>query len=117
LYASAKIIKGTSHEHYVFPWQGGKGTIDPSKPMAGWRSAWRTILKVAGVSARFHDLRHTAVTTMAEAGLPDLTIMAQVGHVSPQMMKHYSHIRRQALNHAAAALQPNYQRQFAEVVN
>jgi len=30
---------------------------------------------------------------MAEAGLPDLTIMAQVGHVSPQMMKHYSHIR------------------------
>jgi len=45
---------------------------------------------------------------MAEAGLPDLTIMAHIGHVSPQMMKHYSHIRRQALNQAAAALQPNY---------
>jgi hypothetical protein len=45
---------------------------------------------------------------MAEAGLPDLTIMAQVGHVSSEMMKHYSHIRRQALNQAAAALQPNY---------
>lgn len=108
LYASAKIINGTNPEHFVFPWQGGKGTIDPTRSMAGWRSAWRTILKQAGVKARFHDLRHSAVTIMAEAGLPDLTIMAQVGHVSPQMMKHYSHIRRQALNQAAAALQPNY---------
>lgn len=46
---------------------------------------------------------------MAEKGLPDLTIMAQVGHVSPAMMKTYSHIRRQALNQAAAALEPNFQ--------
>jgi integrase len=87
--------------------------------MAGWRTAWRSILKEAGIKARFHDLRHTAVTTMAEAGLPDLTIMAQVGHVSPAMVKHYSHIRRQALNQAAAALEPNYSTstQAAELVN
>ena len=45
---------------------------------------------------------------MTEAGLPDLTIMAQVGHVSPAMMNHYSHIRRQALNQAAVTLEPNY---------
>jgi hypothetical protein len=50
----------------------------------------------------------TAVTTMGEKGLPDLTIMAQVGHVAPQMLKHYSHIRRQALNVAAAALEPSF---------
>jgi len=61
-----------------------------------------------GIKARFHDLRHTAVTMMAEKGLPDLTIMAQFGHVSPAMMKTYSHIRRQALNQAAAALEPNF---------
>jgi integrase len=78
LYQAAMLINGTSPEHYVFPWQGGKGKIDPTRPMAGWRTAWRTILKQADVKARFHDLRHTAVTTMAEAGLPDLTIMAQV---------------------------------------
>ena len=70
----------------------------------------------------FHDLRHTAVTTMAEKGLPDLTIMAQVGHVAPQMLKHYSHIRRQALNTAAAALEPAFvraqtQHVGAELVN
>lgn len=45
---------------------------------------------------------------MAEAGLPDQTIMAQVGHISPEMIKHYSHIRRQALNVAAAALEPSF---------
>jgi integrase len=73
----------------------------------------------AGIKARFHDLRQTAVTTMAEAGLPDLTIMAQVGHVSADMMKTYSHIRRQALNQAAAALQPKFtaNSQTAELVN
>src|SRR5207245_2122770 len=54
----------------------------------------------------FHDGRHTAITTLAEKGLPDWVIQAQVGHVAPAMMKTYSHIRRQALNQAAAALEP-----------
>lgn len=60
------------------------------------------------LTVRFHDLRHTAITVMAEAGLPDQTIMAQVGHISPEMIKHYSHIRRQALNAAAAVLEPSF---------
>jgi hypothetical protein len=55
---------------------------------------------------RFHDGRHTAITTLAEKGLPDWVIQAQVGHVAPAMMKTYSHIRRQALNQAADALEP-----------
>ena len=66
-------------------WENGALTLEASigSTKAGWRAAWRTILKQQAVKARFHDLRHIAVTTMAEAGLPDLTIMAQVGHVSP----------------------------------
>ena len=55
---------------------------------------------------RFHDGRHTAITTLAEKGLSAWVIQAQVGHVDPQMMKTYSHIRRRALNEAAAALEP-----------
>lgn len=118
LHEAAKAIGNADLEHYVFPWQGGTGKIDPTRPTAGWRSAWRSILKEAGIKARFHDLRHTAVTTMAEKGLPDLTIMAQVGHVSPAMMKTYSHIRRQALNQAAAALEPDFPKSAqAELVN
>ena len=56
---------------------------------------------------RFHDGRHTAITTLAEKGLPDWVIQAQVGHVAPEMMKTYSHTRREALNQAAAALEPS----------
>ena len=68
----------------------------------------------------FHDLGHTAITVMAENGVPDQTIMAQVGHILPEMVKHYSHIRRQALNVAAAALEPAFfkpQISPAELVN
>jgi hypothetical protein len=56
---------------------------------------------------------------MAEKGLPDLTIMAQVSHVSPSMMKTYSDIRRRALNQAAAALELNSPKSapVAELVN
>jgi len=76
--------------------------------MTSWRTAWRSIRATAGLpDIRFHDGRHTAITTLAEKGLPDWVIQAQVGHVDPQMMKTYSHIRRKALNEAAAALEPN----------
>jgi len=118
----SKAVKAgfAAPDHYVFPSHKGGRKIDATTPMRGWRSAWRSIRFKAARNdddeviypnldgVRFHDLRHTAVTTMAEAGLPDATIMAQVGHVSPDMMKHYSHIRRQALNHAAAALEPTF---------
>ena len=64
------------------------------------------MFNVPGV--RFHDGRHTALTRLAEAGQPDWVIQAQMGHVSPAMMKTYSHIRRQALNTAAAMLEPTF---------
>jgi len=50
---------------------------------------------------RFHDLRHQAITELAEKGCSDQTIMSIAGHVSQEMLNHYSHIRiiakRQAL--------------------
>jgi integrase len=119
LRAKARIIDIAQPDHFLFPSQA-KGKIDATRPAKGWRSAWRTIRRKAArneqgeiiypnlETVRFHDLRHTAVTVMAEKGLPDQTIMAQVGHISPDMMRTYSHIRRQALNAAAAALEPKF---------
>jgi integrase len=93
--------------HFVFPWHGRNKRHDPTRPMTSWRTAWRSVRKAAGLPhVRFHDGRHTAITTLAEKGLPDWVIQAQVGHVAPEMMKTYSHIRRQALNQAADALEP-----------
>jgi len=118
LHSKASLIGGVDPEHFAFPWHGREQKIDPARPITSWRSAWRSILRKAARNdegeviypglqgVRFHDGRHTAVTTLAEKGLPDWVIQAQVGHVAPQMMKTYSHVRRQALDHAAAALEP-----------
>ena len=122
LRVKARLINATEPDHFVFPWHGREQKIDPTRAITSWRSAWRSIRHKASMNdegqviypglqtIRFHDLRHTAVTTMAEKGLPEQTIMAQVGHVSPQMLKTYSHIRRQALNLAAAAIEPSFMR-------
>jgi hypothetical protein len=47
-----------------------------------------------------------AQVRLAEAGQPDWVIQAQLGHVSPMMIKTYSRVRRKALDAAAAALEP-----------
>lgn len=107
LFEQATVLKATEPEHYLFPWHGKEQLIDPTKPITSWRSAWRSILKASNLQGvRFHDGRHTVVTTLAEKGVADWVIQAQVGHVDPQMMKTYSHIRRKALDEAAAALEP-----------
>lgn len=115
LRTNAALLSAVNPEHYVFPWHGREQKIDPTKPITSWRSAWRSIRKAAGLSdVRFHDLRHSAITTLAEKGTPDWIIMAQVGHVSPAMLKTYSHIRRQALNQAAASLEPSFRTKQSE---
>lgn len=109
LCAHAALISATNPEYFIFPWHGRNQKIDPTKPITSWRTAWRSVRKAAGLQdLRFHDGRHTAITILAEKGIPDWVIQAQVGHVGPKMMKTYSHIRRQALNEAAAALEPKH---------
>jgi hypothetical protein len=53
---------------------------------------------------RFHDLRHYAVTELAESLASDQTIMAIEGHVSPRMLAHYSHVRLDAKRQALDAI-------------
>jgi len=53
---------------------------------------------------RFHDLRHHAITELAESQASDQTIMAIAGHVSQEMLQHYSHVRLEAKRRAVEAL-------------
>jgi integrase len=77
--------------------------------MTKYARQWNEIRKEAGLEGFwFYDGRHTAFTQMQEAGLPDANICAQVGHISAQVAKRYSHIRRQELNRAAAAREPKF---------
>jgi len=107
LHTRAKELGFTDPEHFLFVWHGRNKNLDPSRPMSSWRTAWRSLRQAAGLThVRFHDGRHTALTRLAEKGVPDWVIRAQFGHVSPAMMAIYSHVRRKALNEAAAALEP-----------
>src|SRR5215469_7839286 len=56
------------------------GKIDPTRPQKSWRSAWRSLRKAAGLQhLRFHDLRHHAITELAESQASDQTVMAIAG--------------------------------------
>src|SRR6266705_4203916 len=97
---------GVSADWFVFPHAEGNIKPDPTRPMSGWRSAWRKIRDAAGLRGlRFHDLRHQAITELAESGLSDQTIMSIAGHVSRQMLDHYSHIRTDAKRQAVKCLE------------
>jgi integrase len=62
--------------------------FDPTRHVNSWRTAWRTLTKKAGLPGfRFHDLRHCAITQLAENGTSDSTIMAIAGHVSRRMLE------------------------------
>ena len=95
---------GTEPDHHVFP-ACEHGKIDPTRPQKSWRSAWRSLRKAAGLPRlRFHDLKHHAITELAESQASDQTIMAIAGHVSPKMLAHYSHVRLEAKRQALDAL-------------
>ena len=79
--------------------------FDPTRPVRSWRTAWRTLTKKAKLPGlRFHDLRHTAISALGEAGVPDRVIMDIAGHVSTRMLRRYSHIQLEAKRTAIQAL-------------
>lgn len=78
--------------------------IDTSRPIKSWRSAWRAALKRAGLQLRFHDLRHTCITKLAEGQASEQTLMSIAGHLSRKMLEHYSHIRMAAKRAALDAI-------------
>jgi integrase len=82
-------------EWYVFPF-GKPYPKDPARHVTTLKTAWSNVRENAQVTGRWHDNRHTLITELAESGAGDQTIMDIAGHVSKQMLKHYSHIRMEA---------------------
>jgi integrase len=79
--------------------------FDPARPIRTWVKAWRSLTKEAKLPGlRFHDLRHHAITELAESGASEQTIMAIAGHVSRAMLERYNHIRVEAKRAALEAL-------------
>jgi integrase len=77
-----------------------------TRPQKSFRTAWRRIAKAAGLPGfRFHDLRHQAVTELAETGASDATMMAVAGRMSRRMLEHYSRVRMAAKREALTKLE------------
>jgi integrase len=111
----ANQLGSSEPNHYLFPafWfrhtktgSSARGLgYDPIRHATSWRTAWRSLRKKAGIpKLRFHDLRHTAITQLAEAGVSIPIIEALAGHLSPEMTKHYTHVRDKAKVTAVAVL-------------
>lgn len=95
---------------------------DPSRPIGNWKEAWEKAKARAGeilggkreeeeesepLHCRFHDLRHTAVTRLLEAGIPYPvvgSIMGWSAATAIRMAKRCGHIGNQALRAAADVL-------------
>jgi integrase len=110
----ANLYPERESDHFVFPAErygaSGDGApvvydINPTKPIGRWKEAWKSAKIRAGVTCRFHDLRHTGCTRMLEAGVPFsvvATIMGWSPSTTVRMSRRYGHIgqssQRQAMN-------------------
>lgn len=88
---------------YVFAF-GKPWPKDPTRPVVTLKTAWKNVKTKAAVKGRWHDNRHTLITDLAESGAGDETIRDIAGHVSKQMLRHYSHIRMEAKRRALEAI-------------
>jgi integrase len=116
------------HTKTTDPLKGQLG-YDASRHQMSWDTAWRNLRRAAAnaiteragkegreltdeerasvkifQTLRFHTLRHTFVTWMAEGGVPLPVLMSMVGHVSAEMSRHYTHISNTAARKAVELL-------------
>jgi integrase len=94
---------------------------DPMRPIGDWKEAWEKAKRRASailsgkaegegstpLRCRFHDLRHTAVTRLLEAGIPYPVVASMMGWSAAtaiRMAKRYGHIGSKALRDAADVL-------------
>ena len=92
-------------------------SVDPTKPMGSWKTAWKATRKLAGailkgdpddtgakaLSCRIHDLRHTAISRMINAGIPLPKVAKIVGWSPSSMVKmaaRYGHFTSDDLREA-----------------
>jgi integrase len=78
---------------------------------AGLRESWNhksrgtgRAGKRAGLDLSFHSLRHSAVSLLKDAGVPDAVVQALVGYESAAMSHRYTHVGKEALAKAAKTL-------------
>ena len=76
------------------------------KRLGGVKSSFRRACDTAGlVGFRFHDLRHTCGSWLAQAGVPAAHIAAVLGHSTVRMTERYAHLAPENARSAVVLLQ------------
>jgi integrase len=126
LHERAQVLGASRPKHYLLPADLSRHTkaFDPLKGIGfdttrhqnGWRSAWRRLCKSADLDGlRFHDLRHSFITLMAERNVPLPVVQAMVGHMSAAITRRYMHISSRAARNAVELLnRPAFVEDFVE---
>lgn len=100
----ARQLGATQPEHFLIPFRVCTGTFDPTRHGFWPRTAWREMCAAAGIKLRPYDLRHHALTKLAETQ-PEHLVLKIAGHISPRMLRRvYSHVRLPALRTAVNAI-------------
>ena len=116
LYERATLLGASRPDHYLLPADLSKHTgasdplrgrigFDPTRHQQKFHSAWGSLRKAAGFDGlRFHDLRHSFITLMAERNVPLPVVQSMVGHMSAAVTRRYTHISSQAARSAVELL-------------
>jgi len=115
LYQRAQTLGANSADDFLLPADKSRHTratdpmrgrgFDASHHQESWRTAWRSLCKAAGFPGlRFHDMRHSFISQMAERNVPIPVVQAMVGHMSPRITRHYTHISNDAARRAVELL-------------
>jgi hypothetical protein len=83
--------------------EAARDALEARRGLRATIAAWkRAAAPLTGL--RFHDLRHLAITKLAESEASDQTIMSIAGHMDRAMLEHYSHIRAAARRKAVDSI-------------
>ncbi len=99
--ATVKTLLGSLQRksEYVFPSPKTGGRLDNIK------RSFRRAVWIANIEDfRFHDLRHTAATRMADAGADPFTLAKILGHSDIRMTARYTHATNAAIRRAVENL-------------
>jgi integrase len=92
-----RFAEGSKPEALVFP-----ARLRPATPMA-FEDRWQQALKAARVHKfRWHDLRHTCASYLAQQGASLLEVADVLGHKTVRMAARYSHL---SAHHRAALVE------------
>ncbi len=96
-----EILKSLPKENeFVFP------SPKTDQPLTDVKKGFKTARKNAGIeNFRFHDLRHTTATRLAENGVDAFTIAEILGHSDLRMTKRYTHSTDKSKRRAIESLE------------